>query len=243
MVEIIFLLQEQFSCCGVDNHTEWILISSGAKTSPFPESCLCPDDDHNGCLNITATHSSNNTEVFYTHSLTCGSLVLEDLHNILLVPRVAGPVVAVVECVIALLAVYVLHHVDNHSLVGLYIVPEGNNARRSAVAERQATGDKTAENGSARQPSGAGVGGGGDLSGAGVRSSDGDLSGARVRNVGGVNSAGAVGGGDGAFSVEQGGREGLNVGKLHKDMDGVGVKWHTNTPSVSIMTRDETVHV
>ena len=141
-------LQTHFRCCGVRNYTEWPPLSRGAGSAlPYPSSCRCAAG---GALCVMVTNRSGNatlgnaTLTSHVHSTPCHDEVLDDLLNTLLVPRIVGPLASVVELAVMLAVIYFLHHIDNRSLVGAYVVraageatPAGRDTSCSQWAELQ----------------------------------------------------------------------------------------------------------
>ena len=139
--------QEENDCCGVHSHTEWQALSVETNSSVlYPASCLCTSDDSH-CVETNATYS-NMTHVITVHDSSCHSVLLDHVHETLLVVRVVGPLVSVVEVVFLLATIYFLRHIENRSLVGAYVVqPTG-----SAASARDQRSSSTGTNLQVRQP-------------------------------------------------------------------------------------------
>ena len=134
-------LQVKFQCCGVRNYTEWLPYSQNAgSVHPYPSSCQCTA----GAELCIADSSlfSNATVTTFVHSTPCHDIVLDDLFESLLIPRIVGPVVSVVELLFFLLVIYFLYHVDNRSLVGAYIVKP---SKEDTPSERETSCSQWAE--------------------------------------------------------------------------------------------------
>lgn len=116
-------IQSHFHCCGIFNFTDWHLLNKSAAVnmiSSYPLSCQC-QSPVDGCAEVVSSNSSNN---MYVYSSSCYISVIENLGSTLLLIRIMGPSVLVVEIFILLIAVYLHHHIRNHSLVGVYTVNE-----------------------------------------------------------------------------------------------------------------------
>ena len=126
-------------CCGVNSYTEWMSLSNGANSSTlFPQSCLCPNT-YSTCTNVSiysnqsafmfatlSTSTTTNENSSLIHSTQCGDVIMEDLKEVLTIVRIVGPVVAFIELLFVFMILYVLHHIDNRSLVGSYVVSNQN---------------------------------------------------------------------------------------------------------------------
>ena len=115
-------LQLKFQCCGVKNYTEWPFYAQNAGSGlPYPPSCQCAVAGAKLCIAVTDLFG-NATLTTIIRSTPCHDVLLDDLFETLLIPRIVGPVVSVVEFIFFLMVIYFLRHVENHSLVGAYVV-------------------------------------------------------------------------------------------------------------------------
>ncbi|KAK7090969.1 hypothetical protein V1264_010698 [Littorina saxatilis] len=114
-------VQRSFQCCGINTSSEWFLKAQNvSSTSAYPASCRCsPDASICQAMNDTNVHTNFTSHVY---NRGCHAVFLEDLYGTSLITRIVGPVMAAVEFAFVLMVIYVLRHIDNHSLVGAYVV-------------------------------------------------------------------------------------------------------------------------
>lgn len=118
-------IQTQFRCCGASNYTEWLTIyDNTTQNNVFPPSCICERGESQ--CDPETFFVGNASEVVSIFTRACYSPLLNDLYESLLMTRIIGPAAMVLKGLFLLMVIFFLHHVNNRSLVGAYVVKRSN---------------------------------------------------------------------------------------------------------------------